>query len=172
MKRLLPLIFVLVLPAAAGCAQEAPQTDVASATPFAWPSFDEAITSAAESQKPILIDIYAPWCGWCRRMQEEVYGNRMLAAFVRENFEYGRLNLDDSQTEHSFREYVLSSQELGYALGAQGTPTTVFMESNGDYITKLDGYWALEPFGKAVRYIASGAYEEMTFERYVAGTDS
>ncbi len=168
MNRLFFVLALVMLPSAVGCAQEPEDTPVTATTPFDWPSFDEAVEAAAESGKPILIDVYAPWCGWCRKMQAEVYGNQTLAAYVRENFEYGRLNIDDATTAHSFRDYNLSSQELGYALGAQGTPTTVFMKHTGDYITRLDGYWGLERFGKAIRYIGSGAYQTQSYEAYVA----
>jgi len=131
---------------------------VANNTPFDWPSFDEAVVTGKKEAKPILIDVYAPWCGWCARMQQEVYGNTTLAAYVQENFAYGRLNIDDAETQHNFMGHSLTSQELGYGLGASATPTTVFLNSESVYITRLQGFKDVQSFGEVLRYIASGAY--------------
>jgi len=170
MRYAVPFILLCLVPCSLGCAQPAstPEpTDSNTATPFSWPAFDEAVAAAKKSGKPILVDIYAPWCGWCRKMQAEVYTNEELQTYVKEHFEYGRLNIDDSETQHQFKEYVLTSEQLGYALGAQGTPTTVFLESNGDYITRLDGYWNLDGFRKAVRYIGSKAYHNQRYDEFI-----
>ena len=158
---------LLTFVVATGCAQsqeveQAPSpadpNTVANNTPFPWPSFDEAIAAGKKGKKPILIDIYAPWCGWCARMQQEVYGNATLAAFVKQNFAYGRLNIDDNETQHQFMGYELTSAELSHALGATGTPTTVFLDEQGSYITRVPGYRALAPFGQTLQYIVSGEY--------------
>lgn len=169
MSRILHVMVLLVGLCVAGCVQStADVSDVVTDDSFVWPTFDEAVAAASKSGKPILIDIYTPWCGWCRKMQKEVYGNATLVAYVKEHFEYGRLNIDDSETQHDFMNYELTSQELGSALGARGTPTTVFLEQDGTYITRLDGYWALEPFGKAIRFIGSGAYQNQKYEEYLS----
>jgi thioredoxin-related protein len=165
---LLALLFVPFTPGCAQSANEPAEATVEIATPFEWPTFDEAVAAAEKSGKPILIDLYTPWCGWCRKMQKEVYGQEAVQAYVKTHFEYGRLNIDDNETEHQFKGYELTSQQLGYALGAQGTPTTVFLDTNGDYITRLDGYWELDAFNKAIRYIGSGAYHDQSYEEYVA----
>jgi thioredoxin-related protein len=174
MNRVVLLVLLFTVSAWSGCAQSSsePADGAASLTPsspapFVWPSFDDAVAAAARSGKPILIDIYAPGCGWCRKMQAEVYGTAEIQAYVKTHFEYGRLNIDDAETQHLFKDYELTSQQLGYALGAQGTPTTVFLETNGDYITRLDGFWDLDGFGKAVRYIGSGAYLQQGYEEYL-----
>lgn len=160
-------LFLLLLILFLGCSgtNEAEQVTtssnpmtVANNTPFEWPSFDEAVVTGKREAKPILIDVYAPWCGWCAKMQQEVYGNTTLTAYVQENFAYGRLNIDDSETRHDFMGYSLTSQELGYGLGASATPTTVFLDSEGAYITRLEGFRDLASFGEVLRYIASGTY--------------
>ena len=179
MNRVFLFILILAVPALPACAQstsepaaaEAAQEQTASSTPFPWPTFDEAVAAAEKSGKPILIDVYTPWCGWCRKMQKEVYGSEAIEAYVKKYFEYGRLNIDDSETQHHFKNYTLTSQQLGHALGAQGTPTTIFLEKNGDYITRLDGFWNLDSFDKALRYIGSGAYHKQDYEEFIKASD-
>lgn len=156
----------------AGCAPNdvtepaAIQTEQVLSAPMSWPTFDEAVAMASKTGKPMLIDIYAPWCGWCRKMQQDVYTDAALVAYVQDNFAYGRLNIDDAETLHSFLGHTLSSQELGYSLGAEGTPTTVFLQSDGAYIAKCAGYWGKDDFNKALHYVGTGAWQELSYQEF------
>ena len=55
------------------------------------------------------------------------------------------------------------------ALGASGTPTTVFLDSDGSYVTRLPGYHPADRFLEVLRFIGTEAYREMTFEEYAGG---
>lgn len=165
-------ILVLLLLLIAGCTSQndtAPIVDTPLdplPAPMSWPSFDEAIATAARTGMPMLIDIYSPLCGWCRKMQQDVYTDAALVGYVQGHFAYGRLNIDDSETLHEFLGHSISSQELSYSLGADGTPTTVFLTSDGTYIAKCGGYWGKEEFRTALSYVATGAWKQSTYEEY------
>ena len=93
-----------------------------------------------------------------------------LQGYVKKHFEYGRLDIDNTETRHEFEGYEMTSQELGYGLGAEGTPTTVFLQWDDEqvkYITRLPGYADLNTFTKVLRYIATDAYEDQTFEEFI-----
>ena len=173
MKSFVLLAFLLSLTGAASWAQPAATdgagtTDATAATLTpAWQSFDHAVAAADTSGKMVLIDVYAPWCGWCNRMQRDVYADSAIVAYLGDQFEVARLNVDDKASSVYYRGVTMTPQELGRAFGATGTPTTVFLDSTGTYLTRLPGYVNADTFGRVLRYIGSGAYRDQTLQEYV-----
>ena len=153
---LLPLMFMDI------SAQPMASTQSASN----WLTFQEAIDAASVSDKPILIDVYAPWCPWCQKLQTEVYPDDAIRSYIEKNFEIARLNIEDSENTIEFKGYTLTAAELASGLGAEATPTTVFLSAKGEYITRLPGYVDADEFIYVLKYIGSGAYQSEPFKEF------
>ena len=168
--RLLAVLVITMTMGAAPVLGQAPASEMPTnlAPQIEWPSFNDAFEAAKKSKKIVLIDVWSATCSWCRKQQTEVYTQPDLQKFIFENFELGRLNLDVTDDTLSFRGYTLSSQMLAGGLGATGTPTTVFMETDGGYITRLQGFHAYEDFYDVLRFIGTESFRDMSFEEFMA----
>lgn len=174
MRQRFPLLLLLALMGTPACGQSAttpPDTVQATAATTGpqgpvWKTFDEAVTAAQANGKKVLIDIYAPWCGWCRKMQAEVYTMPAVLAYLDEHFEIGRVNIEEEGDTVQFRGYTLSSAMLARGLGASATPTTVFLESEGEYITRLPGYVKGDDFMNVLKFIGSEAYRTQSYQDF------
>jgi thioredoxin-related protein len=173
MHKCFSLLLLTVVVSTAACGQPAttPPDTVQAATTAApqgpaWKTFEEAVTAAQANGKKVLIDIYAPWCGWCRKMQAEVYTLPAVLTYLDEHFEIGRVNIDEEGDTLQFRGYTLSSAMLARGLGASATPTTVFLEPEGEYITRLPGYVKSEDFMNVLKFIGSGAYRTQSYQDF------
>ena len=133
-----------------------------------WKPFEEAVALAAKQNKKVLVDIFAPWCPWCRRLQREVYTDPAVQEYLKERFIVTRLNGDDTTASYAFKTYNLTAAELAAGLGAQGYPTTVFLAANSDYITRLPGFVDAAEFIHVLRFIGTEAYQKLTYQEYVA----
>lgn len=169
MTRLSPSwILALALLLATGTHASA-QTVAAPAGPGPeWIRLPDGLERARASKKKVLVDIWSARCGWCARMQREVYPQPELMTYLDEHFETVRLDIDLKTDTISYAGYTLSSADLSVGFGATGTPTTVFLQSDGTYITRLPGFHDLETFLGVLRFIGSDAYKTQTFEEYSA----
>ncbi|GAB5519103.1 MAG: hypothetical protein RhofKO_13540 [Rhodothermales bacterium] len=133
-----------------------------------WLPFQDALAEAERTDKKILVDVYAPWCGWCRKLQTDVYTNDTVRDYVNDTFIMTRLDLDQPNDTLEFRGYTLSSQMLASSLGATSTPTTVFLAPDKEYITRLPGFHQPPFFHQVLSFVGSDAVFEITFDDYLS----
>ena len=129
-----------------------------------WQTFGEALSIAAAEQRPIFVDVSAPWCGWCRKMRRDVYPELMpqLAA----DFVLTRLNRDDNETMHRYMGQELSSVRLAKLLGTESVPAIVLLNPKGEYVLHLSGFIEANDLQPVLNYISSREYERRSFEEF------
>jgi thioredoxin-related protein len=126
-----------------------------------WYPFEEAIQLAEENQKPILVDVWAPWCGWCKKMQKEVYPE--LSDDFSEHFVWTRLNRDDNETSLRYKNQTFTPLRLAQTLNVQSVPAIVFLSPEGEYIFHTLGFLEAETLEPVLMYVSSGAYQSTSF---------
>ncbi len=155
-------LFISILPATAQ------RSKTLVEAPINWLTFEQALNKASGNGRPVLVDVYAVWCSWCAKSQTEVYTVETIQDYLAANFEISRLDIEKSDDAVSFKGFTLTSAELAAGLGAEATPTTVFLDSDGGYITRLPGYVDAEEFMHILRFIGSEAYRIESFKDFRA----
>lgn len=105
-----------------------------------WHGFNEGVEEARESGRPVFVYVYAPWCGWCHKMDEEVFGDPKLAAYLAAHFELVRLNYDERDTVYRYKQQEISRRRLMDRLHVAGVPTVVILDSRGNYLLHVPGF--------------------------------
>lgn len=117
-----------------------------------WISFEKAIELNKKNPKPILVDIYTDWCGWCKKMDRETYANPVIAKYINKN--YHPVKMDGEGKEPiTYKEYTFkykSQGRSGYhelsALlmnGKLSYPMTIILSKEEKLLDRIPGY--LEP---------------------------
>lgn len=131
-----------------------------------WHPFEKAVNVAKQKNKKIIVDVYAPWCPWCRRLQSDVYTNEEVRSYIEEHFVLTRLDAENRDDSLHFKEFTLTPAELSTGFGAQGFPTTVFLNAESEYITRLPGFLEADDFLHVLGYVGSEAFVDQSFEEY------
>src|SRR4051812_31015754 len=63
-----------------------------------WISLQELNEQYYKNPKPILIDVYTEWCGWCKQMDRTTYQNSKLAAYVNEKYYAVKFDAESNDT--------------------------------------------------------------------------
>lgn len=166
-NRVLALLFLATVLVASATAQDAS----VAAEGVDWKPFTEAVDVAEQQNKKLVVDIYAPWCPWCRRLQQEVYTDSDVQQRLADHFIATRLDGENQADSLQFREYTLTPSELAQGFGAQGYPTTVFLDSEGQYITRLPGFVDATEFTKVLTYVGSDAFKNASYQDFLNQTN-
>jgi thioredoxin-related protein len=122
---------------------------------LAWRSWDAGLREAGASGRPILVDIYTDWCGWCRRMDADVYSRADVQDYLSRRFVTIKLDAESSRSA-GYMGRTYTSRSLASAFGVTGYPTTVFLRPGGEHLVNVPGYVKSDRFLLLLRYISEG----------------
>ncbi|MBO6585448.1 MAG: thioredoxin family protein [Gracilimonas sp.] len=124
----------------------------AQTTELEWHSFEQALKLAEEEGKPIMVDVWAPWCGWCKKMKKEVYPE--LSAALSKDFVLTRLNRDDNEDKKTYQQYRITPLRLAQKFGVQNVPAIVFLSPEGEYLFHISGFVEADELKEILGYVS------------------
>ena len=130
-----------------------------------WMPLEQGVAAAKQKNKTIVVDVYTDWCGWCKKMDKEVYTHEGVVKILNKEFVAIKLNAESSN-KVTFNGSTMSQSELARSLGVTGYPTTVFFTSDARLITTLPGYVAGEEFSHILTFIGEEHFEKMSYEEF------
>jgi len=139
-----------------------------------WMTVSELNDAYSKQAKPIIIDVYTSWCGWCRVMDKETYSNQEVAAYINENFYAVKF---DAETKDSVE---LAGKKFGYnpaykanelavylLSGRMGYPTTILLAAIDAQPAPLSGFLKPSELEPPLKFFGEGAYKNKDFPDYM-----
>ena len=157
------LIAILIWVVVPACSSGADTQDATSAPPqpqaentgVTWYGYDEGIALGKTSGKKIMLNFYADWCGYCKKMEREIFSKNDAADFINLNFVPIKVNSDNEK-------------QLAQAYSVRGLPTTWFLDQGGENIQSLPGYVPKETFISYLKFIQTESYGNMSFREFTS----
>lgn len=102
---------------------------------FVKGTIDEAFAASQKAGKPLFVDIWASWCGPCKRLGREIFPQEKVGEFFNEHFVCYQL-----QTDPKDPEALKKATEFKEKYYVQFLPTLVWIDTNGELMHYVTGF--------------------------------
>lgn len=120
-----------------------------------WVTFEEAIALNKENPKPIFIDLYTDWCGWCKKMDASTFADKDVSAYMNDNFYNVKFDAEQKEAiEYKGNTFKFVEQgrrgyhELAAGLlqGQMSYPSFVVLNKEEKILQIIKGYREADSF--------------------------
>ena len=105
--------------------------------------YEKAIAKAKTEGKMVLLDFTgSDWCGWCIKLDKEVFSKKEFKDYAKENLVL--VEVDFPQGKRQTKKLKEQNEKLKTEHGVRGFPTIIVLNSEGQKVGQL-GYQAGGP---------------------------
>ena len=128
----------------------------------------------SKAPRPILVDVYTNWCGWCKVMDRETYAKEAVASYINEHFYAVKLDAESTDSlewngkKYGFNAAYKSNDLAIYLLyGQMSFPTTVFLADINAQPAPLAGFLKPKELESPLKFFGDGAYKTATYPEFM-----
>jgi uncharacterized protein YyaL (SSP411 family) len=138
-----------------------------------WLSPAQALDAYTNEPRPILVDMYTDWCGWCKVMERETYANDAVANYI--NTHYYAVKFDaESKTEvvwggkkYNYNAQYRANELAVYLMGGQMSyPTTIFLANPNAQPAPLPGFLKPNEIEAPLKFFGDGVFKTKSFQQF------
>ena len=148
-------------------------TGVINAQEIKWMSMNEALEAQKEKPKKIFVDAYTIWCGPCKMLDKNTFGNEDVIEYINKHYYAVKFNAEGDETikyegkefkNRSFKPDVKGRNgvhDFALAMGVNAYPTMVFFDEKGKFLSPLKGYLTPQQLEIFLKIFATDDYKEV-----------
>ena len=143
-------------------------------TAVRWLTIQEAEKLAKANPRPLFIDTYTDWCGWCKKLDADTFSDPVIAEILNSKFYPVKFDAEGKQPVTFLGKTFVNdgksgpTHQLAIALlqGQLGYPNLVFFNEKLQLLTNVPGYQKPKELEVLLSFIASKAYDTQKLEEY------
>ena len=139
-----------------------------------WLTLAELEAAYQKEPRPVLIDMYTDWCGWCKVMDKDTYGKENVATYINEHYYPVKFNAEtrDSvsfagKTYQYNKNYKANDLAIYLSFGQLSFPTTIFLSSVEAQPAPIPGFMKPSDIEAPLKYFGDGIYKTKSFADYM-----
>jgi thioredoxin-related protein len=133
-------------------------TSARTASAPSWRAWDAGLAEAAKTGRPVLVDVYTDWCGWCKRMDRDVYSKPEMVDYLSHNWVVVRINAEANTLVH-YQGHETTEAAIAQQFGINSYPTTMMLKPSGEFLVNVPGYLPAPDFKTVLRFVGEGHME-------------
>lgn len=138
-------------------------------------TLEEALQKSQTEKRPVFIDVYTDWCGWCKVMDKNTFSEPKVAKLLNEKFYPVKFNgeqKEDVVFHGTTYKFVAGGRNGYHELAAAllnnqlSYPTVVFLNEKFEMLQPLPGYRKPEEFHMIAQFIGEGHYKTIKWDEW------